>query len=349
MPLQRRNNFRVASARHLHSSHSNMSMDDDLASIVLGTQDCGAEVNRNGQLEITSEERSRHYHRTALILARASPSLTEYDFRRLLQHPYESLEDDAAEDDAGGGLLEGTHSHNACEIEFANGIPVFPVRGYRTLQRLDSWVLMFASPAQAADYQSKVQRLQDLYLEASPVPDATAINAAPDNPRQGGLQGVSYTLTTPFQRLSLSAQLHPFDSDLEHAIGVHRDLVLPKGSHDSYYPVRLYVERPDYLNAKYIRKLLKLDGIARGRAWAVSTGDDAIIQIRADAVTRISHDLPADRSFGTSAINADNWRVNFLRPSDAAQFARIWHRRVLPTLDNSEDARNPTLEVECLF
>lgn len=243
-----------------------------------------------------------------------------------------------------------THSRlDASAVGFANRISVFPVRGYRTLQRLDSWVLIFASPAQAANYQSRIQRLQDLYLKTSPVPDATAINAVPENPRQGGLQGINYTLTTPFQRLSLSAQLHPFKSDLQHAIGVHRDLVLPKSSHNPYYPVRLYVECPSYLSAKYIRKLLKLDGVARGRPWAVSAGDDAIIQVRADAVTRISHDLPTDRSFGTSAINADNWRVNFLCPSDAAHFARTWHRRALPTLDNSEDARNPTLEVECLF
>lgn len=105
-PLQRHDNFRVALTRYLHKSHSNISLDEDVVDIVLGTQDCGAEVNHDGHLEITSEERSRHHHRTALILARASPSLTEYDFRRLLQR-----QDESPEADVDGGLLEGAYSH----------------------------------------------------------------------------------------------------------------------------------------------------------------------------------------------------------------------------------------------
>lgn len=44
----------------------------------------GVEIDKFGQLSITSEADSRRKRKTALILSRASPSLAEYDFRKLL-------------------------------------------------------------------------------------------------------------------------------------------------------------------------------------------------------------------------------------------------------------------------
>lgn len=56
-----------------------------LSTVPSDSQSPGAVVDpKFGKLTITSESDSRRKHRTALILSRASPSLTEYDFRKLL-------------------------------------------------------------------------------------------------------------------------------------------------------------------------------------------------------------------------------------------------------------------------
>ena len=73
----------------------------------MGTEDCGVTIDR-GRLEITSCERSRRGHRTALVLSGASQSLTPYDFRRMLESKDYSLK----------GLEEGVPIHT--RIELAN-------------------------------------------------------------------------------------------------------------------------------------------------------------------------------------------------------------------------------------
>lgn len=55
-----------------------------LSTIPSGSQSTGVQIDRFGQLSITSEADSRRKRKIALILSRASPSLAEYDFRKLL-------------------------------------------------------------------------------------------------------------------------------------------------------------------------------------------------------------------------------------------------------------------------
>lgn len=49
-----------------------------------GTGDSGVKIDPFGQLEIVSEEKSLRRQKTALVLSRASQSLTKYDFLRVL-------------------------------------------------------------------------------------------------------------------------------------------------------------------------------------------------------------------------------------------------------------------------
>ena len=78
-----------------------------IADIVMGIEGCGVTIER-GKLKITSSERSRRGHRTALILSGASQSLASYDFRRML----------ASKDYSSNGLEEGVSIHT--RIERAN-------------------------------------------------------------------------------------------------------------------------------------------------------------------------------------------------------------------------------------
>lgn len=59
-------------------------VDLSLSKIVNGTGDTGVKIDPFGQLEIVSEEKSLRRQKTALVLSRASQSLTKYDFLRVL-------------------------------------------------------------------------------------------------------------------------------------------------------------------------------------------------------------------------------------------------------------------------
>lgn len=67
-------------AAELASSH--------ISSIIMGTDHCGARVTRSGELEIITEPLARQPHQTALVVTRASATLTEYDFRTVLEDRY---------------------------------------------------------------------------------------------------------------------------------------------------------------------------------------------------------------------------------------------------------------------
>lgn len=218
---------------------------------------------------------------------------------------------------------------------------VFPLRQPQTLRRSDSWVLMFSAPAHAEKYQRTILRLRQLHSKMSPTPNATAISAASSLPPQGGqgeVKSHTHPLTMPFQRVSTEAKLFPFDYKLQRAIKVQRDLIRSDGVGKRLFPVRLCVANAGHLNLEYIQRFLKHDGVVRGRPWAVSDSDDAIMRVNADSTAS-----------PPSVSVVDNWRINFLVASDAAQFVRVWHRRPLPTLDDLTDGRNPIIKAECVF
>lgn len=236
---------------------------------------------------------------------------------------------------------------------FANNHSAFPFRQYQTLQRRDSWVLIFASPADAKRYQQIMLRPQHLYSKVPPIPDPTAINTvAPSlslQRRPHRAKMYSYALTRPFQRLSLTAKIFPFEPTLQRAIGVHKGLIPPRAIEEQIFPVRLSVACLGYLSVEYIKKLLQLDGIARGRPWAVSGDDNAVVQVGPGDSSKLLQMPLRDLRIRSPAALADNWRINFLLSSDAAHFARVWHRRPFPRLDDSWDGRSLILKAECLF
>ena len=92
------------------------------------------------------------------------------------------------------------------------------------------------------------------------------------------------------------------------------------------------------LDSHYIRKLLQLDGIMRGRRWALPETDDAVIQIEPTTVLGLSQ-LNLERTGSLSQSSAKfirMWRINFLTSFEAAHFARVWHQKPLPKLGNED-------------
>lgn len=103
--LRYKNNLRLPyiDRRYLHNnSEANILNSSQIADIVIGTRYSGVSVNHNGELEIISEEYSHRNHKTALVLSRASPSLTEYDIRRIFES-----QSDTPKDLTNRGLEEG--------------------------------------------------------------------------------------------------------------------------------------------------------------------------------------------------------------------------------------------------
>lgn len=198
---------------------------------------------------------------------------------------------------------------------------------------------MFTSPAQAARYQETVFRLKGTHWLKEHGQNAVAVNpgAVLTPPlRVGHTKSHGFLSTKPFQCIFLDARLSPFDPHLEDAITAHRELTRPRILGRQCYPVKLFVRDQGVLSAEYIKRLLHLDGIGRGRPWAVSDSENAIIQVGYEVAARTNR----------VAVD-DNWRVDFLAASEAAQFVRMWNKRPLPMLDDAKGS--VILKAECLF
>lgn len=235
----------------------------------------------------------------------------------------------------------------------AEGILVFPFRHHQTFQRRDTWILIFTSPAHAKRYQQRAFQLQNLQARNSSGPWSSSIHFPFGTPAQGQndrMRLPDYTLTTPFQNMSLVAKPSPFDSKLQRAIRIHKTLVRPRRAEGQFFPVRLYLDRSgcQQLSVQCIRRLLKLDCVARGSWWAIMGSSDAVIRVECNSACELSQVNLGTPPVLSSSIVAENWCINFRHASDAKQFVRLWHRRPLPRLHGIEP-HSIILKAECLF
>lgn len=207
------------------------------------------------------------------------------------------------------------------------------------MERKNSWILFFESPAQAKKYQDRASILKAFAAQYAPRPCSSNIFPSPGLTVEGqsiAFKPQEYTITSPFQDLSLVAQLSPFDHKLRRAISSHINVLGPDLIDKQSFPVRLWVDFPGrpILSVNAIQELLELDSLERGHPWRLSSNQGAIVRIEKNPVSQSSSgtsDEPLDYSTNTVA---DNWRINFKSASDAKRFARLWHRRRLPKVDS---------------
>ena len=205
------------------------------------------------------------------------------------------------------------------------------------------------------EYQKRVIELQELYLRQV-APTTTTL----DTPAETSTNGVkhsehfNYALGSTLRNVSVAAQLFPFDFKLQRTIGIHKGLRKPESSGNKLFPVKLqlnYVSFPS-LDSHHIRKLLKLDGIMRGRKWALPETDDAVVQIEPTTVLGLTQiNLEGTGSLSQSTVTFMRmWCVNFLTSFEAARFARVWHQKPLPKLGNEDlHVPSPHVKAECIF
>ncbi|PGG99291.1 hypothetical protein AJ80_09391 [Polytolypa hystricis UAMH7299] len=287
----------------------------------------GVEISRYGRLRITSEKDSRQKHKTALVLSRSPLSLEERDFVRIL---------------GPGKHLEGWRGRGGLE-------QIVPMRD-DDLRRRNIWILVFATPASAKEYQDRALHLKLLARDNTPMSPISSI-APPPNYTIGGLHGdrlSDFTLTTPWLRLSLHARLAPFHPSIQRAIDLHNQLAV-SGRDNKGFPVRFWIEEHNLvpITAARLRGLLSWDSNARGSPWQILEGMDSITPL-ADGLQYKMFDQKKKQ--GPQAAGSDNWCIMFQTASEAKRFVRVWHRRRLPMFESLPFSDpQPMINAECLF
>jgi hypothetical protein len=222
---------------------------------------------------------------------------------------------------------------------------VFPLRHHRTLQKRDSWILIFATPAHAREYQKEASELRHVAARFTSDPSSSVKSShhlGPQGPRIH-----EYTLTSPFQSLSLVAQLSPFEFKLQRGVNTQAHLTEERHPGRQTFPVRLWIDQfGDRLSTKSIRAFLELDGQARGSPWKISEKEDAVVRLGSYSTSEMSQDDDLDEDESHIPGSIDNWCIDFQHASDAKRFVRVWHRKCLPNLNDLPQA---TVRAECLF
>lgn len=99
-----------------------------------------------------------------------------------------------------------------------------------------------------------------------------------------------------------------------------------------------------------IKKLLELDGLARGSPWRISDGEGSVERVGQGLISRMSQEDIDEGGTQIPSGIVDNWRIDFKRASDAKRFVRTWHRKHLPRLDGLPYYGPQTMvKAECLF
>jgi hypothetical protein len=227
---------------------------------------------------------------------------------------------------------------------------VFPVRHHESFNRRNSWVLVFSSPAQAKRYQDRACSLRSLAAKYALSPSVTKTGPSFSLTAALRYKPYDYTLASPFQSLSLVAKLSPFGHKLTHTINTHDTLLGTQQTGKKAFPVRLWVDCPgrQILTFELIKKLLELDGVARGSAWQLSRNPSAIVP--ANDPARMSQENLDTHGVQSSRHVAGNWQVDFNYASEANRFVRLWHKKRLPQLENHSRSNSRVVaNAECLF
>ncbi|KJF60752.1 uncharacterized protein CIMG_12187 [Coccidioides immitis RS] len=290
--------------------------------------DLGVKIDELGQLQITDPVESRRKHKTALVLSAVPISLVERDFRRLLD-PGKHIEGWTS----GGGLEE-----------------IIPARDPQTLRRKHGWILIFATPAAAQEYQARIHNLRVLLRHHLPITSESKLQLPPAYTVHGsrGFTLQDYTISSPWQYPSVLAYLAPFSDHLQEVIKTHNNILAQKQKERRTYPVQISLDTRQIPNisTRHIVSFVHWDAENRRVPWRLAETLRPISPLTNATPHRI-----LDSEEDAKILNGiGNWRILFENSSEARRFVRTWHRRPLPKFTGLPNCDPPPLlHVECLF
>lgn len=242
----------------------------------------------------------------------------------------------------------------------SSNITVIPWRSQTDLKRLNTWILLFSTPAAGQEYQSRARRLRALV--ANNIRTSSSERVAPSAnyiiDRELGYTLGDYTLTTPWLWLTIRGQLAPFSSKVQSAIDLHNSVNLVRTETGfGGFPVRLWIDGLNLLpmTAKRVQQLLFWDAKMRGVPWQLADTPNAIMPLDRDSS---SHEMLGSKDAAhennhnptATARKIENWRLLFQTYSEAKRFVRVWHRRPLPEFTSlAFSDPQPLIKAECLL
>lgn len=214
------------------------------------------------------------------------------------------------------------------------------------LHRLTNWVLIFATPSSAKEYQTKLFNLRNVAQETTNTLMTSQVTSSSAFKSEGLNSGLhAYTLGSPWEFPSLCAYIAPFQPWLQEAIDSHTRGI--RRSHGNRkFSVRLTIDPSNIdLNEDTISQFLQWDGNARGTQWRLVESPSKIRRFGQKSEDYIwSEEAHMPRNESTQ------WCLNFDSAGEAERFVRTWNNRRLRKFGNKKLSDTPPLvTAKCVF
>lgn len=228
---------------------------------------------------------------------------------------------------------------------------VIPIRDPDTLRRKHGWILLFANPAAAQEYQARIHKLRVLLRHHLPITSESRLQLPPAYAARGarGFTLQDYTISTPWLYPSVIAHLAPFNNHIRDTINMHNNVSVIKDYSRELYSVQISLDARQIPNIStyHIIQFMQWDGENRRTPWQLAEMYRPIARLTGESQHKIAA-FTENKKTTTSEVH--NWRVAFDSSSEARRFARAWHRRPLPRFTGLPYCDPPPLlHVECLF
>ena len=291
----------------------------------------------------------QEWNLAALVVHRASKSLNENDFRRII--PRGTHIDEWR---GPGDFLKGEPTLGYFNLNHNLGFTVIPARDQSTLRQASHYFLLFPNPAYARTYQSHVISLHRIARTHTPTSIESPMLPPPGMLVDGEdvysiLQ--NYTLSPPSQKISLRVLFPPYRPGLKRLLELRGYPQITKPVDKSCKSVLFWVEgfQP---TIRDIKDLITRDSRHRGLDWALADSPNPVEKVDSGAAREWEEaEFGATEPAETSKFRGlyPRYLIQFADEDEARRFVRAWHRRPFPTPNERPTSCEPPPLVHAEF
>ena len=209
---------------------------------------------------------------------------------------------------------------------------VFPARDPLTFEQSDHYFVIFANPAYARAYQSRVHSLYRLTRKNTPRSIESPLPIRPGvkiNGEDGYTMLQDFTLCPPSQRIQLKYIYDVLSPGMRDLVDRGGYLRLPDGTNRAGRAVLFWIEGHQP-TSREVNNIIASDGRDRGMAWDLSIskldGSTSPTQAVEDLEFNDPHDIT---EASTPQRGSRKWVLTFSSESEARRFIRAWHKTQL--------------------